>query len=288
MSFNVVRYQFQDGQEYVTDQGTEVQFNPLFRAPSDFTEATIDEILDCLNLELRTENRPCPEKGSTEPRRLTFLRKNGNSFSLLVNNRANIITYAQCVWNILKNTDFPAVCVKLDGEKSLNLYPELVAAGKGAPTFAPVISPPEAAGFNAYVYSSTMQEYKSDATYGGNILMPFRSQTDTLDAPYSELTDYFDDCVNPVTTVNCAAKENRTYRRYIPSFLTQTQPLKDGNGDDIPGTEVEKIQTVTVPVKAHIAADIKTCGETLAAIQSVICLGYEGESNDKIHKLLTP
>lgn len=288
MAFNVVRYQFKEGNEYLTDQGTEVQFNPLFRAPSDFTEATIADILDCLNLELRTENRPCPEKASTEPRRLVFLRKNGNSFSLLVNLRANVISYAQCVWNILKLTDFPAVCVKLEGEKSLNLYPELAPGGAGEPTFAPVIAPPAAAGFNAYVYSSTMKEYKADAAWGANLLMPFRSQTDSLDAPYSELTDYFTSCVNPVTTVNCAAAQSATYRRYIPSFLTQTQPLQDGEGNDIPGSEVEKIQTVTVPVKGHLPAEIKTCGETLAAIESVICLGYEGESNDKIHKLLTP
>lgn len=288
MAFNVVRYQFKDGSEYLTDQGTEVQFNPLFRAPSDFTQATIDDILDCLDLELRTENRPCPEKSATDPRRLVFLRKNGNSFSLLVNLRANIITYAQCVWDILKATDFPAVCVKLEGEKSLNLYPELAPAGKGDPTFAPVIAPPAAAGFNAYVYSSTMKEYKADAPAATNLLMPFRSQTDTLDAPYSELTTYFEDCVEPVTAVNCAAAQAATYRRYIPSFLTQTQPLLDGNGDPIPGSEVEKIQTVTVPVKAYLPAEINTCGETLAAIDSVICLGYEGESNDKIHKLLTP
>ena len=288
MAFNIIRYQFTENNDYVTDQGTEVQFNPLFRAPSDFTEATIADILDCINAELRTENRPCPEKGATDPRRLVFLRKNGNSFSLLVNNRANVITYAQCIWNILKQTDFPAVCVKLEGEHTLNIYPELAPANPGAPEFAPVIAPPAAAGFSAYVYTSVMEAYKTDANFGANILMPFRSQTDTLDAPYSELTDYFSSCVEPITTVTCAAKESREYRRYIPSFLTQTPPLQDNEGNDIPGSEVEKIQTVTVPVKSNVAANIKTCGETLAAIASVVCLEYYGESNDKIHKLLTP
>jgi hypothetical protein len=35
------------------------------------------------------------------------------------------------------------------------------------------------------------------------------------------------------------------------------------------------------------ASAIKTCGETLAAIPSVLCIEYFGASNKKLHKLLT-
>ena len=287
MGFSVIKYKPQAVASYKTDQGKEVNFNPIFRAPSDFSAALIIDILACMDCELREDTVPCSEQGATDPRRLVFVRSNGNTFSLIAPRRENVKTYAQCMKDLLAPSDYPIICVKLEGEHSGNILPELDVTPE-EPTFAPVLSPPPEAGYNAYVYTGVMKEYKTDATYGSNILMPFRSQTNILDAPYSPLSDYFDSCVNPTTKVICGGKTPISYRRYIATFLTQTAPQNDPDtGEPIPGTEQEAVQTVTVPVKGHLDTDIQGCGATLGGLSSVVCLEYFGESNDRLHKLLT-
>lgn len=277
MVAKVVRYKVQDGLSYFSDQGTELVYNSVFRPPSDIADdpGIISAILTCVNSVIRTDNGACGEAGGTTPRRLVFTRKNGNSFGLVLPVRSDALEAAGCIRSIFASTAFPIVCIELVGEHTRNLIEELASGAKTAPTAAPAIKPDSSESKNALIYSSVMREYASDSPFGKTILMPFRSQTNVKDSPYSELIGFMETCTSPFTTASCNSASSISYRRYIPSFLTIVEDL-------------ETLQTATAPVKTNETAGISECGKLLADISSVVCLEYFGESNKKLHKLLTP
>lgn len=281
MVSRIVKYRVKDGLSYFTDQGNEYTLNSLFRVPSDFAEdqGLIETVLGCVDSVIREETAPCSDKAGTTPRKIVVRRENGNSFSLVLPVRSNALEAAQCLWDTMAATRFRAICVELIGEHSLNLIEELAPPGKASPTVAPLIAPDAEQGKSVLWYSSVMKEYKADTPFGANILMPFKSQTNVPDAPYVELQSYFSSCVEPLTTVSCGGATSIEYRRYIPSFITSlTYNVADEQGD--------QLQTVTVPTIANETEQIKACGQLLAAMTSIVCLEYFGESNKKLHKLL--
>jgi hypothetical protein len=280
MVAKVIRYRVKDDLSYFTDQGTALKYNSVFRAPSDIAEdpGVINEILEAFDSVQREENGICGESSGTTPRRIIFKRSNGNSFGLVLPVRSKAIDAAQKVWSILKATRYPAVCIELEGEYSANLIEELAEGRKGELTSVPLIEPSAEDGKNAFIYSSVMKAYKADSPFGQTILMPFKSQSNSSEDPYSELSSYFETCVEPVTKVSCIGSTSIDYRRYIPAFLTS-----------LAGNETtEKLQTVTAPCSTNETSQIFACGQFLATISSVACLAYYGESNKKLHKLLTP
>jgi|694.fasta_scaffold127349_2 hypothetical protein len=270
----VVKYRFRDV-DYYTDQGSQINLNPFVKLPSDITQDSglVYAILNCVGAVIRDDTLPCSEKGNINPRKIKVLRKNGNSFSLTLPVRSNALNAAQCLYDALQSTQYPAVCIELIGEHSPNLIEELATSAKQAPNAAPIIAPASDTGKNTLWYVSAMAEYKADARFGQNVLMPFKSQTNTPFSPYIELTDYFETCVDPLTTISCPSSSSIDYRRYIPTFLTIENDLEKG-------------QTVTAPVNTNETGQIKSCGEFLANLSSVICLAYFGESNKKLHKLI--
>lgn len=281
MVSRIVKYRVKDGLSYFTDQGNEYTLNSLFRVPSDFAQdqGIIDSVLACVDSVVREETAPCSDKAGTTPRKLVVRRTNGNSFSLVLPVRSQAIEAAQCLWDIMFATRYPAICVELIGEHSLNLIEELAPPNKGTPTVAVPIAPDAEQGKSTLWYSSVMKEYKADTPFGANILMPFKSQTNVPDAPYVELQSYFSSCVEPLTTVSCGGSTSIEYRRYIPSFITSLVYNQ-------PGATGDQLQTVTVPTIANETDQIKACGQLLAATTSIVCLEYYGESNKKLHKLL--
>lgn len=281
MVARIVKYRVKDGLTYYTDQGTEYTLNSLFRVPSDIENDTgmIEAILNCVDSVIREETAPCSDKANTTPRKLVVRRVNGNSFSLVLPVRSNALDAAQCLWDVLLTTRYPAICIELVGEHTLNLIEELAPPEKGSPTVSPPIAPDSEQGKSTLWYSSTMKEYKADSPFGANILMPFKSQTNIPDAPYVELQDYFGSCVEPLTSVSCSGATSIEYRRYIPSFITSLTY-------NAPGEEGDQLQTVTVPTIANETDQIKACGQLLARMTSVVCLEYFGESNKRMHKLL--
>jgi hypothetical protein len=277
MTDKVVRYRVEDGLSYFTDQGGQLTYNSLFRPPSDVAgeQGMINDILACVNSVVREDNGPCSESSGTTPRKLVFKRKNGNSFSLVLPVRSNALEAATCVRDIFESTAFPIICIELIGEHTQNLIEELSLATKPAASAAVPIKPAAEDGKNALIFSSVMREYVSDSPFGKTLLMPFKSQTNTKDTPYIELVDFFETCTGPFTTASCAGNTSAEYRRYIPSFLTVINDL-------------EVIQTATAPVKTNETAQIFACGQLLTQINSVVCLEYYGETNKKLHKLITP
>lgn len=274
MTDTKVKYQFSGVTQYLTDQGTQISLNPVLSPPTDISDAQIDAILAAIGAERRLTTAPCGEKGKTQPRKLRFIRSNGNSLSVIVPIRSTVVTVAQAIKNILNAQDIKVICVELIGEHSFNLIEELAPANKGAITPTNPIKPTDQAGKHKEVYSAVMSEYAADSRGGANILMPFQTQTDGDGTnAYSQLVGYFDTCVDPVVTVQCLGNTSIDYRRYIPSFLTT-----DGTNTIL--------QTATAPVKTSDATQISQCGALLAQLTSVACLEYYGESNNKLHKLL--
>lgn len=277
MTDTKIKYEFTGGIAYFTDQGTRLNFNPVLSPPTDLTDADIDAILAAVNAQRRTDTAPCGEKAATQPRKLKFIRDNGNSMSVIVPIRSDILSAAQAIWNVLNAKDIKPLCVQLIGEHSFNLFDELASPTRGAPVAIAPIRPSDAKGKHRQDYTGVMSQYQIDAPLGTNVLMPFKSQTNTDgDSPMTELQTYFQDCVDPTIQVFCTGSSSIDYRRYIPSFLTTE-----------PDTTSFQLQTVSVPVKASETGLIAICGQTIAAIQSVACIEYYGESDSKLHKRLT-
>jgi hypothetical protein len=275
MTDTKVRYEFNDVSQYLTDQGRQISLNPVLSPPTDLSDGQIDAILAAIGATRRTETAPCGDRGNVQPRKLRFIRRNGNSLSVIAPIRSDLITVANTIRGILNQTGFRVLCIELIGEHHFNLIEELAPTNKGALQATNPIKPTDQAGKHKEVYSSAMSEYAADSTGGGQILMPFQTQTDgDGTGPYSQLVGFFSSCVDPVLTIQCSGSTSIDYRRYIPSFLTT-----DGT--------ITQLQTATAPVKTNDATQISQCGALLAQMTSVACLEYYGESNKKFHKLLT-
>jgi hypothetical protein len=251
---------------YQSDIGGNLAINPVFRPHVDFTEALIDAIFLAIGAERREETIPCGESGDFSPRKLKFIRENGRSFSLVLGNRANVITAASAVVTAIANANLSRViCVELEGEKTANIIDNL--STKTEVIAAARIIPNNNIG-NKLIYSSVMRNYASDAPYGTARLIGFRSQTDVQDSPYSELVDVINGCTGDITEVACGnAIKNFTYRRFIAGILTAA--------DD----EADAIQNITIPVAKHLPLDVLDCGTQIANSDPVACLFYEGQSD---------
>lgn len=211
----------------------------------------------------------CSEQSNLRPRDLTFIRKNGNSISIKVADRTALIATATAIRDRIDgvNADFPVVCIKLDGEEFLNIYDELGGSG----TVTATGTPPRGTGAKQEVHHGSIP-YQSDAGFGTVKIMPVKILTDVADAPPTFLGGTWDSCVGPFEQFqNCAGQEPRDHRRYI---LTVAATGDVGSF------------TSEVPVLSHTEDDILQCGQNLAGLDPVYCVGYKGENNDRLHKLL--
>jgi hypothetical protein len=50
--------------------------------------------------------------------------------------------------------------------------------------------------------------------------------------------------------------------------------------------ELPQSETIEVPVKAFAGSLIEACGQNLAGLTGLYCIGYRGESYRKVHKLI--
>lgn len=289
MTATKILYKLKDNNLYVNDFGATANFNLVFSPPSDLTDQDINNILACINAEKREPgSTPCSERGLLSYRRLKFIRSNKSSFQIIVPKRDTIIQNAQCIWNILKGKDIKPICVQLIGEHHRNAIDDLAPADRTGDATAAAIKPPDAAGKHVLVFKGTMKEYKTDANHGSSILLGFKSQTDKEGEPYSELKTEIETCIKSLSSITrCGGSTNpRDYRRFIPSLLTAYTDTNDTT-NPVDNQTIEQLQTVTVAVADHEAAKIKECGTKIATKKSVVCLEYYGESNSRLHKLLT-
>ncbi|MGL6339113.1 MAG: hypothetical protein ACRC80_08240, partial [Waterburya sp.] len=204
MTSRNIKYQFKDTNAFVgyrTDLGANLNLNPALKTHVDFTDTIISGILDAIDAEARTETVPCGESSSISPRKLTFTRRNGRSFSVYVPNREKILSAAETIVALFNSTNSKIICVDLKGEDSANLL-DLLAVDKPALTAVAPIQPSVIEGYKS-VYSDSMLNYNSDVVFGTPKIQAFQSQSDIEDEPYSELSTEIADCIGDTTEVAC-------------------------------------------------------------------------------------
>lgn len=286
-----VRFPEGDASKYVMDNGDAIIASAVFNLPPDINEAGKDAILTAIGGVEDAELPPCRINGIL--RKLVFLRAKGNTMSVPVRTRQDLLTAAQAVQGVLNSgssDDNPVVCIYLEGEEFANLNDEL-GISYTAGTFAKTHRAPSDAD-KQWMYAGNIQ-YEADATNptGGVIFQPVKTMTDVEDAVPTQLAGDWATCVGDfVTAVPCPRPRGRRnplqHRRYILTLLTKSQAVTDPNNAPA-GIEADfETERTEVPVKDHEAGAIKACGQNLAGLTGVYCIGYKGESYKLYDKLL--
>jgi hypothetical protein len=273
------RYIFDTANPYVDDRGVNRLFSGRFAIPADMTTAQASAIAGLAGAApiAATDKTKaiCPDPG-VRGRRLTFIRRDGNSLSLTMTPRNSLIADATLIRTAIDAVD-PAnnvVCVKLDGEFFPDLFDELSPAI--AVPRVPGVSSRPATGGKQNFYSGTMS-YDSDAVYGLPYPISFKVATEsTLSPPAAPILWATELAAASTVAQNnpaCPSRNPRKPRAYI------VQALVTQGG----ATET---QITRIPVATHLPADILTVGQLLAANPASQCIAYRGERNDRFHKLL--
>jgi hypothetical protein len=83
---------------------------------------------------------------------------------------------------------------------------------------------------------------------------------------------------NPVV---CPGRDSLVPKRYIVTYVTQEERPANSRGSEAPGS-----RQISIPVSGGRVELVCRCGKALAANPSTICLDYQGESDDQLHKKL--
>lgn len=274
-----------NGQQYIADRGAALDAGFTFIQPVDMQDGVVDTILNTIGAELKNAGNAviCPETTNFKPRKLVFIRANGNSMSIPIPLRSEIINFAIQLRGFISAIDVtnPVACIKLIGERFDNIIDEL-SAGQDKPAATPGVWS------RGGVFAGTIV-YSTDTVFGTSKNLAVKVDTEVLtngkgSAAPTILGGTWANCVGDfVNGGACPGKERRDHRRYIG---TLTVAIPDGatpGGDTsaAPGT-----QRTEIPVTDHTQPEILACGQALAVLPSMLCLGYRGESFDRIHKLL--
>lgn len=282
------------GGGYINDRAipaTGVTLVKNFVVPPDMNQAQATALVNAVGGEIisfgdveivpGTRNLPCSDSNNFKPRKLKFIRANGNSISIVLPVRANAIAARDAGITALNGITAanPVVCVQLIGEEYINIYDELVPAGTAAPTAGAPSRAPAARGKGGR-FSGVMTAYLSDVPNGAVTLAKFAMNTDTFTAAglgqapaiigIAGVT-----CLGTIQQGGiCPPSAAREPRHYSVTFLVT------GDAAGTVATQVTK-----VPVANNTPAEIVTCGQGLAALASSACLGYKGESYGRLHLL---
>jgi len=213
---------------------------------------------------------PCPDTGIFTPRKLIFTLANGVSMSLPVNLRTALLSVKTAALASL-GTISPVVCVKYVGETWRNLLDIFGASGKTV-----TVSPLDPRGFTY----SRPHPYQTDSSnpVGRVIQKKIKVDSESNAAPPGVIgVQAWQSIVGIATAtaavMNCNGAIRQKHRRYIVTAMVDRGGL----------TRPTKIE---VPVSSSVSGDIRTGGTTLAALASVACLEYRGESYDRFHKIV--
>lgn len=83
---------------------------------------------------------------------------------------------------------------------------------------------------------------------------------------------------NPFT---CPGRDSLVPKKYIVTYVTQEERPANSRRGEAPGT-----RETAIPVSGGAVEDVCYCGKKLAANPATVCLEYEGESDDQLHKKL--
>ncbi len=274
-------YNFPDNNPYVDDFGENLLgVTGFFKRFPDMTEAQAEAFAQIFGAVERDGNPPCPvSTNSLKRRKLRFIRSNRSSISMVIPSRADVIALATQGRDILNSLspDFQVACIELIGESWINTYERFAPAGKtiapGTPT-----DPDPSLGIQL-VWSGQMTNYESDAPGGTEILTGFKMNTDNEKAAPTEIQSIVGQCMG-ATTENgiCPTARNRK-KRYFEATIAIPDPAGPTPG-------VTNSQTIQIPDIHFTGTETAACATAIAALPSVACLGYQGETNKALHTLL--
>jgi hypothetical protein len=267
---------------YITDTAEPISISRRVHFPPDVTDTQLNEIAIASGATLIAPPVVCEENpGASNPRYLNFIRESGNSVSIPLGNRTALLTLAGQVKGILdQDAGNKVVCIELYGEYFRNLNDQFGINYTGtvfAKSHASPIGAPK-----QYYYTGTIN-YDADAatTVGAGKTVRIRSISDVEDGPATQIAAEFDQCTGGFLNVTSCPKgrrKERQHRRYLLSFFTKSDP-------DVT-VELPKLETIEMPVKDFTGTSISGCGENLASLPGLFCLGYRGESFKRVHTLL--
>lgn len=264
---------------YITDIGTELAYRGRFNLPPDLDLAAAAVIVNAVGGIISDEVVPCSNGNSSGRfRKLVFIRASGNTMSIVVKDRTNIISVATAITAVLNagGASNSVVCIKLLGEVFRNLNDELGTNYNG--TIAK--SHRAVNGSLKQNFISGVINYSSD--FGTTAVQSVRSITEKLtDDPAAQLGGTWDTCTGGLLDLlNCGngRRNPRKHRRYVLTFATKF--------DVAANAESVQSEVIELPVKSTLAAEIKTCGQAAAALTGLYCIGYQGESYDRVFNLL--
>lgn len=285
MPKNTISVRFPEGtsSKYVMDNGDPIIASATFNLPPDIDNTGKAAILNAIGGVENVDLPPCRINGNL--RKLLFIRAKGNTMSVPVRTRQDLLSAATVIRGVLDSggsADNPVVCVELIGEDFPNLNDEL-GVSYTADTFAKTHRSPNSAA-KQWMYFGAIQ-YEADATNpaGGVIFQPVKTMTDVENAAPTQLGTDWNGCAGDFfTAVGCPRPRGRKnplkHRRYTLTLLTKSQAVTDPLNPPA-GVEADfRPEQTEVPVKHHEASLIKTCGQALAALTGVYCIGYMGES----------
>jgi hypothetical protein len=274
-----VRFVPDSGTGYVMDIGTDIAANGRFVLPPDVPQTEISTILTNIGaqpLSAVGDPIPCSDASNADLRKLEFIRSNGNSMSVPVSSRANLLNAATVIRGVLNSAGADVVCIKLIGEYFPDLADELgLNYGND---FA--VSHVPTTGGKQYYHAGNIS-YETDATSGvagsSVVFQPVKAISDLETAASSQLSAAWTGCVGPfVDALACRGKGRRNprkHRRYLMTFAVGSATAR-------------QTETTELPVKDAEAASILSCGQAAAALNGLYCIGYQGESYARYHKLL--
>jgi len=285
MPKKVVSYEFIEGTNpYISDFNENYTVSKRFNAPPDFDQATIDAVLAAVGASERTEPAVCSDNGFGDLRYLEFTRLSGNTFSLALPNKNNLLTAAAAVKAIvdpLNSGNNPVACIALVGEYFSNLN-DLFGVSYDGTTFATSHKAPATA--LKQNFASGVISYEADAatTVGLAVTHSIRSITEKADNEFAaQLGTTPAGCIGDFLTVlNCGngRRNPRAHRRAELAFATKADPTDTA--------EVAQSETIELPIAGSGALDILACLNSAAALDAVYCLGYRGESYKRVDRLL--
>lgn len=275
-----VRFPEGDASKYITDWGQPIIASATFNLPPDIDDAAKEIILTAIGGTDDAELPPCPAVNGTL-RKLKFTRAKGNTMSVPVRTRQDLLSAATVITGVLNSggsSDNPVVCIDLIGEDFPNLNDEMGLSYEPNSFAATHRAPPTAP--RQYFWAGNIQ-YSADSTNpaGGVIFQPVKVMSNLANNAPTQLANRWNECAGDfIPVVPCPRPQgNRNplkHRRFILTFIV-------GPANNISSEKTE------VPVKDFAPGSIIACGTGLAALPGAYCIGYRGESYRLYHKLLS-
>ena len=267
---------------YITDTAEPISLSRKVNFPPDVTDAELNDIATAVGATTAAASTPCPDDFvGADPRYLNFIRASGNTVSVPVGNRTNLLTAATTIKGILDgDAGNEVVCIELVGEYFRNLN-DLFNLNYSGTAFAPTHRAPDNAPKQYYISGTIAYNADAATTFGAGVTVPIKSITDTEGSPATQLGGEFVQCAGPfLGGISCSngRRRIRRHRRYLLQFATKLDPAD--------AAEVPETESIEVPVAASDGTQIKDCGDNLITLNGLFCIGYRGESYKQFHKLI--